>query len=500
MSIRSGHERWILEVVRGRDVGRRYVVGTGESPIGNALAGASGFDLADQESNSPRRMAGRHACLIVEGETLTIRDLESPGGTFVNRQRLLAGQARRLLAGDLIQLGGVQLQVKRDGQLETQTQRPFEQQQQQQPQAQAQTQARPGALPIPFSIAGGPTCKTWDDFLNLSAQRWALVRDELTSGRIAEHLRRVGRIDLVPRAEPTLSADEQLDAWLARLPASQSSEPELDVHPQVLVLRAAMAGGLVRKSLRITNVGYRLLRSTARVEPAATTSIRVAAEFATRPFLTIDHTDIPVEIELPESARSATLGSIVVESNGGARRVEVRLEPPALNVAGPDGETGSAPVDLIAHSRPLGQLVKAQPLSRRLIFVPLALVVFRLLMVVANLIPLGSPRASRFEPTLGSMALLLAAAGVVAGIARCARGSDGFEIVPSGFTGAMLGILVAAVGFAVIRSGESLLGGWASSSVAALLLWALLGVAIAFVSWLVLPPSPPISTTPEPAS
>lgn len=494
MSTTSGHERWILEVVRGRDVGRRYVVGTGETPIGNALAGASGFDLADQESNSPRRMAGRHACLMVEGEALTIRDLESPGGTFVNRQRLLAGQARRLQAGDLIQLGGVQLQVQRDGQLETQTQRPFEQQ------PQAQTQARSGTLPIPFSIAGGSTCKTWDDFLNLSAQRWALVRDELTSGRIAEHLRRVGRMDLVPRAEPTLSADEQLDAWLARLPASRSSEPELDVHPQVLVLRAAMAGGLVRRSLRITNVGYRLLRSTARVEPAATTSIRVAAEFATRPFLTIDHTDIPVEIELPESARSATLGSIVVESNGGTRRVEVRLERPALNVAGPDGETGSAPVDLIAHSRPLGQLVKAQPLSRRLIFVPLALVVFRLLVPVASFIPLGASGASRFQPTLGSMALLLAAAGAVAGLARGARGGDGFEIAPSGFTGAMLGILVAAVGFALIRSGESLLGGWASSPVAALLLWALLGVAIALVSWLVLPPSPPISTTPEPAS
>ena len=43
MSTTSGRERWILEVVRGRNVGRRYQVGTGETPIGNALAGAAGL-------------------------------------------------------------------------------------------------------------------------------------------------------------------------------------------------------------------------------------------------------------------------------------------------------------------------------------------------------------------------------------------------------------------------------------------------------------------------
>ena len=45
-------------------------------------------------------------------QELTIRDLESPGGTFVNQQRLLSGQARRLQPGDVVQLGSVQLRVK----------------------------------------------------------------------------------------------------------------------------------------------------------------------------------------------------------------------------------------------------------------------------------------------------------------------------------------------------------------------------------------------------
>ena len=268
----------------------------------------------------------------------------------------------------------------------------------------------PQRLSIPFTIPGGSTCKTWDDFLILAAQRWALVRDELTSGRLAEHLRRIGRTDLVPRPEPTQSADEQLDAWLARLPASRSSDPELDVHPQTLVIRAATAGGLICKSLRITNVGYRLLRSTVRVEPAASMSIRVAAEFSARPFLTIDHTDTPVEIELPENARSTTLGTVVVDSNGGVRRIEILLERPALNTATAEGVNGSGPVDLVIDTRPLCELIAAQPVARRLILVPLALVVFRLLVLVAGLIPLGPSGASSFEPRLGSITLLLAAA------------------------------------------------------------------------------------------
>ena len=289
------------------------------------------------------------------------------------------------------------------------------------------------------------------------------------------------------------TADEQLDAWLARLPASRSSDPELDVHPQALVIRAATAGGLIRKSLRITNVGYRLLRSTVRVEPAASLSIRVAAEFSARAFLTIDHTDIPVEIELPENARTTTLGTVVVESNGGSRRIEILLERPALNAATAEGVKASGPVNLVLDSRPLGELIAVQPVARRLILVPLAFVVFRVLMLVAGLVPLGPSGASRFEPRLGSITLVLVSVGALIG---SVRGSEARDRAACGFTGAMAGLLAAAVGYALVRSVESVLGGWATSPFAALLLWAALGLAIALVSCLALPPSRPLSTPP----
>src|SRR6516162_7109519 len=104
---------WSLAVVRGRDVGRAYALAAGETILGNALDGQSGLDLSDQEGGSPRRMAARHAAITLTGQEPAIRDLDSPGGTFVNRQRLLAGQSRRLQAGDVIQLGGVQLRLER---------------------------------------------------------------------------------------------------------------------------------------------------------------------------------------------------------------------------------------------------------------------------------------------------------------------------------------------------------------------------------------------------
>jgi pSer/pThr/pTyr-binding forkhead associated (FHA) protein len=103
---------WSLEVVRGRVVGQLYALDPGETVVGNDLKGARGLDLVDQEGNSPRKMAGRHAALTSSGQELTIRDLDALGGTFVNQQRLLAGQARRLAPGDVIQLGSVQVQVK----------------------------------------------------------------------------------------------------------------------------------------------------------------------------------------------------------------------------------------------------------------------------------------------------------------------------------------------------------------------------------------------------
>ncbi len=386
-------------------------MGPGESPIGNALAGARGFDLADQEDpSSPRRMAGKQACLTATADALSIRDLDSPGGTFVNRQRLLSGQVRPLQPGDMVQLGGVQLQVKREAETYTETELKPEPRGHPQPESvsragpQPTAPSGPGPMSIPYTIAGVGTCRTWDDFLTLAAQRWNLVRDELTSGRLAEHLKRIQRTDLLPRPDAGMTADEQLDAWLARLPATRSSAPELDVHPQALVVRAAAGGGLIRQTLRITNVGYRLLRSSARVETSGAARVRIAPAFPAAKFQTIDQTDIPIEIELPEGtagpSSTTSLGAVVIESNGGTRRIEVRLERPPRADLLPEASLRSGPIDLMSWGRPLGDRVASLSLARRLVLAPLALAVFRLLVLLAGLIPfLRGPSGAGGGPT-----------------------------------------------------------------------------------------------------
>src|SRR4051794_25077897 len=107
MTTDTASDTWALEIVRGPDAGRRYTLGAGAVVLGNALNGEPGIDLSDQERASPRRMAARQAKVEVTYGSVTLRDLDSPGGTFVNRQRVLPGEGRPLHVGDVIQLGGV---------------------------------------------------------------------------------------------------------------------------------------------------------------------------------------------------------------------------------------------------------------------------------------------------------------------------------------------------------------------------------------------------------
>lgn len=449
-------ERWGLEIVRGREPGRRYVLADGETTIGNAPGdGAGHLSLADQEGASPRRMTGKQAVLIVSGGKLTIRDLDGPGGTFINHQRLLSGVDRPLSPGDEIQLGGVRLLARRESRSAPPAPPPPS------PPPLPTSPARSGPLGAPYAFPGGSVCRSWDDFLALSAQRWDLVRDELVSGRLGEHLRRTGRTDLLPRKAPGWSADDVVDDWLARLPANTPSAPELDVHPEALVIQAAGGGGTIRRLLLISNVGYRLLRSTVRVEPSSEGRIRL---IGAETFATIDETGVDLEIDLPEGGGESSLGAVVIESNGGSKRVEVRLErakAETIDVGGDDSGPGFAPIDL-------GALVSP---SRRLWLFPLILVGAHLL--------IGGK-----EPQLATLAAVGVVLGFFVGSALGARGGDAGA---SGVAGAAGGLLVSALAFAAIRSVGELAGASFSAGPAGVALWIAIGVGAALASWVAFP-------------
>jgi hypothetical protein len=308
-------------------------------------------------------------------------------------------------------------------------------------------------------------------------------------------MKRIQRLDLVPRSEPGQSPDLRLDAWLGRLPATQASSPELDVHPPSLTLRPSAAGGMVQQSLRITNIGYRLLTCTVQVEPPGNTRIRAGAG----PFVIIDQTDLPIEIDLTEdSGRSrfdTSLGAIKIASNGGTKRIEVRLERASRAQLIPAPSPTASAVDLNAWARPLGAHLAALPLAVRFALAPLAFMVLRLLISLSTLIPPWPAGAARTgELRLDAVALLFGSAGLVAGAlwaARRGKGQDesrGLDMASAGFAGGLIGLFTSAVGFALIQSVESVLGSWSNSTPAATALWGVLGLALAMLSWLLLPP------------
>jgi hypothetical protein len=488
---------WSLEVVRGRAVGQLFALDSGETVVGNDLKGERGLNLVDQEGSSPRKMAGRQAALTANGQELSIRDLETPGGTFVNQQRLLAGQARRLVAGDVIQLGSVQVRVKQAGTVASAAPalaaanapaagghavavapKPVT--------AAVASPSTPGKLSTPYLLTGGAQCRTWDDFLVLAAQNWAALRDELTSGKLADYLRRIHRPDLVPLAGASRSPDDQLDDWLARVPATGSSAPELDVHPETLLVRTATGGGITRQVLRITNVGYRLLRCTARIEPAGTRWLRLGPEHDGRPFSTIDQTDLPIELELPESIDGPLVARIVIDSNGGSRQIGVRIERPAEQVLIPESSALASSGSPLWREQLSRIVARVRPGARIAIGVAGALAL-RLAARLLNQLPVGHASANLMEPRLMPLAIIVVAAGMIAGVGLARRRGEWRDAPAAVFAGGSLGLLAAAFWFAVLQSVERTFGISSSSIWAAGVVSAALGGLLALISLFVFP-------------
>jgi hypothetical protein len=280
------------------------------------------------------------------------------------------------------------------------------------------------------------------------------------------------------------------------LPSTRSSAPELEVHPETLVVRAATPGGTVRQSVRITNIGYRLLRSRARVESKEKARIRIPAEFRDQSFLTVDQTDLPIEIDLPEDASVTSPGAIVIESNGGTKRIEIKFERPERSNQVPDLGPEIPRTDSAAWRRAIGARLEETSLSRRVVHAAGLMFAVRVLVLVIGFLPVGAPGSSQVEPRLGAIALVCAAVGLGIATIREARAGHWNDAGPAGFAGALAGVFVAAFVSALIKSIESLLGPWSTSPVAILLLWPLLGAGIALLSSFVLP-ARSASRTPE---
>jgi hypothetical protein len=100
-----------LVVLRGQKIGHEYPIYEGRNVIGRFADRPVDIDLNSQEAEGQIWSSRQHAAITFDRNLLIVEDLNSLNGTWVNAARLHAGQKRPLKAGDVIQIGTVQLKV-----------------------------------------------------------------------------------------------------------------------------------------------------------------------------------------------------------------------------------------------------------------------------------------------------------------------------------------------------------------------------------------------------
>jgi FHA domain len=101
-----------LVVLRGQKINAEFPIYEGLNFIGRADEKPVDIDLEDQEPPDRIWCSRQHALISFDDGMLTIEDLNSANGTYVNRGRIYPGQKRSLNVNDVIQIGTVQMKVK----------------------------------------------------------------------------------------------------------------------------------------------------------------------------------------------------------------------------------------------------------------------------------------------------------------------------------------------------------------------------------------------------
>jgi hypothetical protein len=101
-----------LVVLRGQKPNVEFPIYEGLNFIGRADEKPVDIDLEDQEPPDRVWCSRQHALITYEEGGLVVEDLNSANGTYLNRNRIYPGQKQPLKAGDVVQIGNVQLKVK----------------------------------------------------------------------------------------------------------------------------------------------------------------------------------------------------------------------------------------------------------------------------------------------------------------------------------------------------------------------------------------------------
>jgi hypothetical protein len=100
-----------LVVVRGQRMDVQYPLYPGKNYLGRTDDKPVDIDLEDQEAQDRIWTSRQHAVITFDEGKLTVEDLNSLNGTFVNRNRVHPGQVKELQPNDVIQVGTVHMKV-----------------------------------------------------------------------------------------------------------------------------------------------------------------------------------------------------------------------------------------------------------------------------------------------------------------------------------------------------------------------------------------------------
>ena len=100
-------------MLRGQKRNAEYPLFEGPNFVGRADEKPVDIDLEDQEPPDRVWCSRQHAVLFFDDAagTITLEDLNSSNGTFVNRNRVYPGEKKALNANDVIQIGTVHMKL-----------------------------------------------------------------------------------------------------------------------------------------------------------------------------------------------------------------------------------------------------------------------------------------------------------------------------------------------------------------------------------------------------
>jgi FHA domain len=103
-----------LVVVRGQKLNVEFPIYGDMNFLGRADEKPVDIDLEEQEPPDRIHSSRQHAVIHFDeaAGNLTIEDLNSANGTYVNRTRIYPGQKKQLFVNDVVQIGNVHLKVQ----------------------------------------------------------------------------------------------------------------------------------------------------------------------------------------------------------------------------------------------------------------------------------------------------------------------------------------------------------------------------------------------------